>query len=116
MRYLFIGIYVLLVSSCTNSNNEDTLGIDDMKKIMWDLSVSDELRMYRLQMDTIPFEKDTSYKKQYAAIFFHHNITVDRFYKSLAFYKKDPLLFRQLIDSVSAYGNRIKNESAKISQ
>ena len=116
MRYLYIVVFILLVSSCTNSYTDEAIGIDDMKKIMWDLSVSDELRMYKLQMDTIPIEKDTTYKKQYAAIFFHHNVTVDRFYQSLAYYKKDPLLFRRLIDSVSAYGNRIKNESAKISQ
>lgn len=116
MKYIFIGILLLQIISCSSSNPKEIVPLDQMKKIMWDLSVSDELRMYRLQMDTIPIDKDTTYKKQYAAIFFHHNVSVDQFYASLAYYKKDPLLFRQLVDSVSAYGNRIKNESAKISQ
>lgn len=116
MRYVSYIIIILCLTSCQNSTSKDVIALDDMKKIMWDLSVSDELRLYRLQMDTIPIDKDTTYKSQYAAIFYHHQVTVERFYASLKHYKKDPLVFKRLIDSVSTYGNRIKNESAKISQ
>lgn len=103
-------IIVLIVFVCCKkkSSGNNILQIEDMKTVMWDMSTADEW------FNQIP-PTDSLHKTRsqnillYEQVFASHNITKKQFYNSYQYYQTRPDKMKILLDSVSAYGERIKN-------
>jgi Domain of unknown function (DUF4296) len=97
----------LLINACNNKGK--ILPVNTMKTIIWDLAMADELNnLYNLS-DTVFLKKNGNYKN-YQKVFYLHKITKKEFYKNYNHYQKNPVLFKELMDSVDAHGQREKNK------
>lgn len=99
---------VLLFVAC--KSKEKPLPVNTMKIIIWDLALADELNNLYTLSDTNFLKKKGNYKN-YQKVFYLHKITQKEFYKSYTYYQQNPILFKELIDSVDAYGQREKNKT-----
>ncbi len=99
-------IYILLlVAACKNSKSvsPDILPQSKMKEVLWDIARADLLvANYMVKKDSTINTKEESIKL-YQQIFRIHHITKEEFEKSFSYYKSHPLLYRSLLDSVSAH-------------
>ena len=110
IRYwLLCGVMCLLLWSCTGDMPKNVMPIDTMKFVMYDVLSAQE--MAQLIVDA----KDTTATKNktfelYQQVFAIHKITREDFDRSFKFYEAHPDKIKILFDSVTAYGNRKKNE------
>lgn len=105
---LLIGWIGATVISCNSRSGE--LPPEKMKELVWDLSRAEAFQTYYLSRDSSRDAKlaaDTVYGK----IFALHGVSVVDFKQTLNAYRKDPKKFKILLDSVNAYGNRIRERS-----
>ncbi|MDI9363636.1 MAG: DUF4296 domain-containing protein [Flavobacterium sp.] len=101
-------ITFLLFAACNNKPNANKpLGINQMKTILWDIENAD------IWFNQIPLT-DSVHKTQqmniqlYEQVFASHNITKQQFYNSYQYYQTRPDKMKILMDSVVAYGERVK--------
>lgn len=105
--FIYIALFIL-ISAC--DRKEKVLPVNTMKTIIWDLALADELNnLYKLS-DTVFLKKNGNYKN-YQKVFYLHKITKKEFYKNYNHYQKNPVLFKELMDSVVAHGQREKNKA-----
>lgn len=103
-------IIVIIASFCCKKKSGDNniLQIEDMKIVMWDMSNADE--WYNQISTTDSLHKTRSQNiRFYEQVFASHSITKKQFYNSYQYYQTRPDKMKILLDSVSAYGERIKN-------
>ncbi len=100
------GLACLLMVSCGNrSQKEPLLGVEDMKKVMWDMMKADEWYLRESARDsTLKTIKENI--RLYEQVFAIHGINRNRFFTSFKYYEAHPLQFKVLIDSVEQYANR----------
>ena len=106
----FIALIVVVALFCCKSkpNSSKVLQVNDMKTILWDISNADEW------FNQIPIT-DSLHKTRrqniqlYEQVFALHSITKTQFYNSYQYYQTRPDKMKILLDSVSAYGERVKN-------
>lgn len=89
------------------------LAVNDMKLVMWDMTVADEFTTTYLPRDTIyKGKKDSAslvkkgINKFYQEVFALHKIDQATFFSSYDFYRTHPEYYKILLDSLSAYGGR----------
>lgn len=102
-RILVIPAFCLMIA-CSDTPR-GVLTINEMKVILLDKLMAEEFYNNFLYRDTV-INKDSARSALYAQVFKIHAIDSTTFYKSFAFYKNDPLRFKELIDSANAYANR----------
>lgn len=104
-----VGMLLLVVAffyGCNNSSvPRNILPPDSMKVMLWDMFRADELAANDVAADsTLSLKKQT--ENYYGQILFLHNTNSETFSKSYRYYQNDPALFKALMDSVYAYGER----------
>ncbi len=108
MRRLAIIVLIALVCCKKKSSDNEILQIEDMKTVMWDMNMADE--WFNQIPTTDSLHKTRSQNIQlYEQVFVSHSITKKQFYNSYQYYQTRPDKMKILLDSVSAYGERIKN-------
>jgi hypothetical protein len=99
-----IFVLVMLVAGCGNKNGVPS-GIipqQKMQLVLWDMMRADQfLADYVLNRDT-SLKKETESFKLYQQVFAIHKISKDEFQRSLSYYTEHPLLFKAIMDSISA--------------
>lgn len=104
-KLLLILLVAWSVSSC---NKEKKMPIDQMKKIMWDMTCADELYAETVVRDsTIKVKKDNF--RLYEQVFAIHKVSKEAFYSSYHYYQLHPDEFKTLMDSLQVYSNRQRN-------
>jgi hypothetical protein len=106
-RVLFGGVLALVLAGC--SNKAQQLSDEQMKILLWDLSRAEAFQTYYLNKDTTA-NKDKIADTLYGKIFALHKVSSQAFFNTLKEYKRDPLRFKILMDSVNAYGNRLREQ------
>lgn len=105
---LIILITITLFACKKKSNDNKILVINDMKTIVWDMTLADE--WFNQISNTDSLQKTRKMNIQlYEQVFVSHKITKKIFYTSYQYYQLHPDKMKILIDSVSAYGERIKS-------
>ena len=108
----FILTLLLFEPGCKNGKQKtEILSIDSMKVVMFDFLIADEWNSIRMVADS-NFVKSKSNLKTYQQVLAIHHTTKAQFDSSLNYYERNPKIFKTLIDSVNAYGSRLKNNSA----
>jgi hypothetical protein len=105
---------LLLIVACSSKKlPSEVIEPEQMKLIVWDILRADELVMNQLNADTTKTTKQ-KLAESYANVFSLHKISSTDFYKSYDYYQAHPLLHRDLMDSVYAYGTRERSKQDKI--
>ena len=130
-----------VVTACQSPNKipDDIIGIDKMKFILWDMihagklsQIQYENSIYkrrkdttRIHKDSLRFRKDTLKTNKdsfnlrlkttdyFQQVFEIYHITKDEFYKSYRYYEEHPDKNKILMDSVSAYAARQRQDLYK---
>lgn len=103
--YLTVLVFLLMASCSNRSQKESLLGVEEMKKVMWDMMKADEWYLRESMRDsTLKTKKENI--RLYDQVFAIHGITRNQFYNSFKHYEAHPLQFKVLIDSVEQYANR----------
>ncbi len=88
---------------------------DSMKVMLWDMFRADELAANDVAADSaLSLKKQTEH--YYGQVLFIHKTDTKTFSESYRYYQKDPALFKALMDSVYAYGERNANKPNRILQ
>lgn len=110
LHYIRILPIIFLVLSCQSNRHPQTLGINEMKVIVWDMIKADELYAAQQAKDSsLRFtRKNLAY---YEKVFSLHKISRADFYQAYAYYEANPLQMKELIDSLDQYAARERNRS-----
>jgi hypothetical protein len=105
MNHSFLKIFsvVVLLISCSKKESppKDVLQPEKMEEVLWDMSLADEFVVNYVMKDSVLNKKNES-TKRYQQIFAIHKTNPADFKKSLHFYQDHPLLFKPILDSLSA--------------
>jgi hypothetical protein len=105
MNHSFLKIFLLLVvlSGCNKKESlpKDVLKPGKMEDVLWDMSLADEFVVNYVLKDSTLNKKDES-TKRYRQIFTIHKTNLEEFKRSLQFYENHPVLFKPILDSLSA--------------
>ena len=82
----------------------------EMQKVMWDMIQADQFSKQFLIKDSAKKNVNLETMKLYDEVFQLHHITKDEFQKSYQFYLGRPDIFKVIMDSLSAQGNRRMHE------
>ena len=104
---LSVLLILLAASSCSHN---DRIPPGDLKKVIWDLAVADEFAGYYIRIDTVR-NLDSATNALYYRVLTMHGFTREEFNKSMHWYDNHPNEYQELIDSVTSYGNRMRDES-----
>ena len=104
MRIFFVLIIVFL-SACSSEIPEDVLPPDKMQQVMWDIMLADEM-ILQYKMTDSSFARAAKQSRYYQSIFRIHNTSEETFKKSTKFYMEHPALFKPILDSMNAAGER----------
>jgi len=98
---------------CTNKDNVPSGIIPkaEMQKLMWDMIQANQFSKHFLLKDSAKKNVTAETMKLYDEVFQLHNITRDEFQKSYQFYIGRPDIFKVIMDSLSAQGNRRQQEA-----
>jgi hypothetical protein len=97
--------FCMLAVACSGKRKE--LSDKQMKELMWDLSRVEAFQTYYLQRDTTINATEEG-KKLYAKTFALHGVAADDFFFTLQKIRNKPEKYRLLLDSVNAYGTRLR--------
>jgi hypothetical protein len=86
----------------------DRLPLNKMKVVMWDMFCAEEMYAKTVGTDAAAIASNKKNLQLYQQVFAANNITREVFYSNYHFYQQHPDQFRILMDSVQAYGNRVK--------
>jgi len=107
---LLMALLVFLSLSCEWNRYPQTLDINEMKLIVWDMLKADELFTVQQAKDsTLRINKKNL--DYYEKVFSVHKITRAEFYQAYAFYEANPLKMKELIDSLDQFAARERNRS-----
>ena len=105
--------YTLIASLFFFSCKNNHLSINTMKVIVWDMACADELFAQKMMKDSSVLQKKENIKL-YEQVFLIHKISKNQFYDNYKYYQLHPDQFKILMDSVQAYGSRLRNSNTKI--
>ena len=102
-RLVSVFFLINLLPSCSDENKipSDVLDPAKMKKIMWDMFRADEYVTSFIWNNDSSVDRFEESEKLYNEIFRIHNITKEKFEKSLSFYRTHPDLLKKIVDSLS---------------
>ncbi|MBK6937708.1 MAG: DUF4296 domain-containing protein [Chitinophagaceae bacterium] len=104
MRRLIILVLRVLVLFACNRINKIPSGIlppDVMEAVLWDMMRADILVTNYMMVKDPLLVRDSAVKKLYHSVYSIHNITEEKFNKSFLYYKRNPELLKQVMDSIS---------------
>jgi len=114
MKHILLLVALGCCFSCTsNKIPSDILGIDKMKTIIWDMTRAGMLSREQYKKQLIKKDSASYFiktKENYQQVFNIYGITKDEFYKSYKYYLDHPDKNKILMDSVSAYSNRQRED------
>lgn len=105
---VYSGLIVLLLCGCKGKNGQEILSPETMKLVVWDMLRADEMAMSDNSKDTVRTHFLQHSVHAYEQVFAIHHITKEQFYRSYKYYQERPDENKALLDSVLAFGNRIK--------
>lgn len=100
-------VCLVLVACSKKPKANEPLAINDMKTILWDIENADVWFSQIPMADSIHKTRQMNIQL-YEQVFASHNITKQQFYNSYQYYQTRPDKMKILIDSVVAYGERVK--------
>jgi hypothetical protein len=103
-----MGALVLALGMACNGSRKE-LSPEQMKVLVWDLSRAEAFHTYYLTRDTSR-NKDRLADTLYSRVFALHKVDPERFYYTFDQFRNDPARLRVLMDSVNAYGNRMREQ------
>ena len=105
-----------MLTACSSPNKipDDIIGIDRMKLIIWDMTRAGKLAQERYRKDSVHMKIITT--EAFQQVFDLYHITKDDFYKSYQYYEEHPDKNKILLDSVSAYALRQRQQLYKYKQ
>lgn len=107
----FIGIF--LFSACTqNKMPADVLPQPQMQAVLWDMMRADEFIINYASKDS-GYNKTEQSLRLYNQVYSIHKTTKDQFKKSLAYYNRQPELFKIILDSLEKKKSSIMQEQYK---
>ncbi|GGH74601.1 hypothetical protein GCM10011379_37340 [Filimonas zeae] len=113
MKYSCIIALALIWMACGRSGS-DVLKPEEMKLVMWDMLRADEVASLEGIKDTVPNNLLRHAVEKYGQVFAVHGITREQFYNSYRYYQEHPEEHKVLMDSLLAFGNRIKEQREKL--
>lgn len=107
MRLIIVMIICCLVAGCGAKEKlpADILEREKMQAVMWDMMRADQfLSGYALGSDST-MNKDSFSIRTYQQVLALHNLSKEKFAKSFAYYKANPALMKQIMDTLSVAGS-----------
>ncbi len=83
------------------------LPMEKMRAVMYDMMRADQFVSYYVLKDST-LNREEEAIKSYSQVFAIHGISKEQFSKSFAYYQSNPLLMKEMMDSI----NRIKDTAA----
>ena len=113
MKRLSLVLIICFLAACKSPNKipDDVIGINKMKLIVWDMMRAGSLADAQYGKDTHMLKIKTT--ELFRQVFAIHGISKDEFYKSYRYYEENPDKNKILMDSVTAYANRQRQELFK---
>ena len=108
MRRLAILCFSVIVFSCDNNIPNDVLPVEKMQNVMTDILLAEGFAENFELMDTTK-KREEWYAQEYSKVMSIHKISQDQFRNSLNFYKKNPDLFKAVVDTVYQRGQRLRD-------
>ena len=105
-RFVTCFMLVGLLFACTTKDKKipkNIMPIDKMKLIVWDLSQAGAYASLLKEKDTSIKAVNTAYLAEVLKL---HNISKKDFFTSFNFYQQNPVLNKELFDSVTAFAQR----------
>ena len=92
---------ILILASCGNKNGRsaDVLPPDKMSEVLWDVIRVDAFTTSYIKKDSTKNAAAENAKMQ-MKVFTDHHVTRESFYNSFAYYKKNPVQFKTILDSL----------------
>lgn len=115
MRILFLIVILCWLAACGNSKKlpEGVIPKAEMEKVLWDMMLADRYAAQYILKDSAKLDVKKETFKVYDQVFQVHKITQEQFLTSYKFYMSRPDISRVIFDSLSAKGNRNREESYK---
>ena len=105
MRYL-IFISLLFLSACNfSSKGKPVVKFPVMQKVVWELMQSDDYYI-RISLSDTNLKGKHKNIELYEQVFQLNKITAKDFYTTIEYYEKHPILFKELMDSVSSLSKK----------
>ena len=101
---------LLLCMSCGKSASKDILDEEKMQDVLTDVLLAEGFTENFLLLDTTK-NRDEWLSGEYSKVMAIHKISQEQFRASLNYYKKNPDLFKAIIDTVNQRGLRNRDES-----
>ncbi len=110
MMRLYIFVVAIILFTACKSDNEPPKGIikpDKMQAILWDVIKANAFTNEFIKKDSSKNLSEENVKLQ-QQIFTIHKVTKSDFYTSYDYYKSNAPLFKKMLDSMIAQGERNK--------
>jgi Domain of unknown function (DUF4296) len=109
---LFSIIILFFLFSCQSSVPKNIIAPKKMQAVLWDMMQADEIAEYPLNDSSfLNLSKHVDYYQKVLAI---HKISREDFKRSLTYYENHPGTFKNILDSLQSYGERLQHaDSAK---
>ena len=106
MRWIIVGCLIAIFISC-GKNHNSILSVNEMKVVMWDMFNADNwYNQIAIKDSTAP--KTRKNIALYQQVFQQTGVTREQFYTSYKYYQSHPDKMKVLLDSVEAYGERVR--------
>lgn len=104
MKLHHFSIIILLCALAWHCSDQDSsiLAVNTMKKVMLHKIMAEERFINYLQRDSMDNE-DSALTELFAGVLAYHKTDSATFYRSLEYYKANPIIFNVLLDSLSNY-------------
>lgn len=105
-------VLFFVVSGCSDKDSVPygILSVDKMCSVMWDMIQADQYATL-LGKDSAHIDNTAEHLRLYEQVFRLHDVSREKFQKSYNYYLEHPELNQVLFDSLSAHGNRLRNEA-----
>ncbi len=105
MRYLTF-ISLLFFAACNfSSKGKPVVKFPVMQKVVWELMQSDDYYI-RISLSDTNLKGKHKNIELYEQVFQLNKITAKDFYTTIEYYEKHPILFKELMDSVSSLSKK----------
>ncbi len=104
---MIVWLPLCVMLSCKNSDRipGDILQPERMGKVLFALNMAEEFVSLYVAKDSAR-NKEQELEKEYQKVFLLYQVTKDEFEKSYEFYKKHPDIFKVMLDTLDARGQR----------
>lgn len=106
-RIYLVCILTIYLFAC--KSNKKILPINEMKMVMWDMLLADNWYAQTALKDSTA-QKTKKNVVLYQEVFNRNGITKEQFYTSYNYYQTHTKEMTILLDSLEAYGTRVKNK------